>query len=217
MKLIYRIIYPNKCIGCNKVLAINGESVCDECIEEIADNFILNPSDKTIPYILYFRNAFYHEGITRKILIDFKYRHKRRNGVWIAENIMPLFESINKNIEIDFITFVPNGFMHRYIRGYNPSAEIAKMIASTNGVPCGRTLRKKLFAKKQVGLSVKDRIENAEKIFSICNNVDVKGKTVLIIDDVMTTGSSVSECAKILTYNGASKVCAITVTKANGL
>ena len=98
-------------------------------------------------------------------------------------------------------------------RGYNQTKLIAKELAKLSGKPCKAFLKKTRDAKEQKTLSAKERRENMKDIFAACNIKSLYGRSVLIIDDVCTTGSTVSEAAKVLKESGAVFVAASVFAK----
>ena len=114
---------------------------------------------------------------------------------------------------IDIITYIPMGKKDMNRRGYNQTKLIAKELTGITGVKNVSLLKKVRETKEQKTLGAADRRKNLNNAFEFKFREDIKGKTVLIIDDVCTTGSTLSEAARILKKAGAGKVIAAAFAK----
>ena len=116
--------------------------------------------------------------------------------------------------EIDVVLPMPSTILHRWNRGYNQSVLLASPLARRIDKPCVHfVLRRKGHPKKQSGLSEEDRHFNAIGTFSIMRPSVIVGKTVLVVDDIMTTGATLSECAAELRRAGAKRVWCVTLAR----
>ncbi len=106
--------------------------------------------------------------------------------------------------QIDIITFAPRRPEEARLYGFDQSEEIAKAFSNETGLPYSALLKRKGFSLPQKKLKRKLRTKNIVGRF-ICTK-SIKGKRILLIDDVVTTGSTVGECAKMLKESGAEKV-----------
>ncbi|MBI4842921.1 MAG: ComF family protein [Nitrospirae bacterium] len=98
-------------------------------------------------------------------------------------------------------------------RGFNQSALLGKHIANRAGVPLMlNVLVRSRNTLPQVGLSAKERRKNIMNAFDVVSHESVKGKKVMLIDDVFTTGATVNECSKVLKKAGAEEVFVVTLT-----
>jgi len=123
-------------------------------------------------------------------------------------------EFIRRNLPIsDFvITYPPRRRKSKAIYGYDHSREIAKLVAKKLGIPlmdCFKNSSK----KEQKKLDREQRYSNAREAYSLLENVNVKDKNFIIIDDVITTGSTLNACASLLNNNGAKRVASICLAK----
>ncbi len=116
---------------------------------------------------------------------------------------------------VDCITYVPVSLTRWWVRGYNQSAELAKIVAKRTGLPCKATLWRRPFSAKQS--AQKDataRQKHAARNFFPRKQMHVTGKVVLLVDDICTTGASAEVCAKLLKEAGATKVYLLCVGRA---
>ncbi len=116
--------------------------------------------------------------------------------------------------DVDIITFVPMRSFRRFIRGYNQSELIARKLSELSGIPYKRLLEKKYDSSPQHKLSAVARTGNLIGCFEPVKDAEdlFKYKTVLVVDDVLTTGSTLNEIAKTLLIFGADSVYTATCT-----
>jgi ComF family protein len=124
-------------------------------------------------------------------------------------------EKIEKEkIEFDLIIPVPLHWKKEFLRGFNQSALIGNYISKKLGKKMYQNiLIKSKNTKSQTELNEKERKENVKNSFKIKRNDLIKDKSILLIDDVYTTGATTEECKKILINGGAKKVIIITLAK----
>ncbi len=151
------------------------------------------------------------DGPIRQSLHKLKYKRDMSTGDALAAQMIPFVE--NLNWRVDIIVPIPLGKRRLKERGYNQVAMIAKPLALALKIqytPHGLTRRKE--TRSQVGLSRQERRENIHDAFTAWRGV--KGKNVLVFDDVATTGSTLSSSANALLVAGAQEVYALTVARA---
>ena len=224
------IIFPVKCICCNKISGnLSGEDIlCDDCrniINKEAASYcrkcgklpvlcgckkVENTDNIIFPY-------FYKSDKLTKAI----YSVKQSNLYYINEffakgmyNSLKLSDKI-KISEIDIITSTPRMKKSVKLYGYNQTKVLAKLISKYTGIPFIPVLEaSELYIKEQKSLNKIQRAENVKNKFTpvrnITHNRDIlKNKNILIIDDIVTTGSTLSECARIMKNIGADKVYAL--------
>ena len=113
----------------------------------------------------------------------------------------------------DILVPVPSGSLSVIDRGFAPADKIAKIISVKSGVPLVKAIKARKEKLEQKELSIRKRAENAKNSFCPAKNTDVKGKRIILIDDVCTTGSTLSACAEILLKAGAKDVAAAVFAK----
>jgi phosphoribosyl transferase domain protein len=227
--IIERIIdsvYPRRCIVCNDYLIINSDNkwFCKNCssIPLAEENYILCKKCGSI--IEHFGNCarcnenkvyydkgyalYEYEGSLRDILIKYKFNGKKYYADFLIQEMTAYAR--NRNIlNYDYITCVPLHRVKKNLRGYNQSELPAKGLAMNLEIEYKELLVKIKNTKQQSSLSAKDRELNIKNAF-VCNE-NLNGKCILIIDDVITTGSTINECCKVLKNAGASKVDFIVI------
>jgi ComF family protein len=116
---------------------------------------------------------------------------------------------------INYIIPVPLHTLRRAERGYNQSYYIAKGLKSVLKIEIlENLLKRRRFTDSQTHLSITERSENVKDAFVLKKNKKISGKNILLLDDVITTGATISECGKLLISGGAVKVFAVSVALA---
>ena len=148
---------------------------------------------------------FRYEGIARSLIWNMKYRGQRSTARYLAGELT-LPHSKARSI----VCFVPSDGRSRRRRGYDQAEIIAKHYAKINGIDFASLLLRKTHIR-QVGLSRVGRFKN------VAGNFTVRGRPesrhIILVDDVITTGATISECAKKLIRAGASSVWAVAAAK----
>ena len=147
----------------------------------------------------------------RSVLMDFKYRGKSHIGRKLGDILfdrMALEEQ-----DFDLVVPVPMYRKKQIQRGYNQAAVMAQKLASRWGIPCAaRLLERTRSTRPMKGLGAIERMENLEGAFSVSrdNHYELEGRSVLLVDDIYTTGSTMDACSKALRKAGAEKVFALS-------
>jgi competence protein ComFC len=154
-------------------------------------------------------------GVVRRLIHEFKY-HRRvylRHliGDWLAA---VLTDPRIDPARFDVIVPVPLHPAKRRERGFNQAALLARSLSRRTGVPLRDMLERVRFTRTQTAFDRAERMENLHNAFRLRRRRDVRGLRVLLVDDVLTTGSTLSECARVLKEAGASCVYAATAARA---
>jgi competence protein ComFC len=220
------VLFPPSCAGCGSW----GERYCPTCFEKT--NLISNPicqicgdplqhaddvicdrcRDQEVAFTAIRSWAAFVEPLQTAIH-KLKYRQDRGLGEVLAEPLVDLLKKYHW--EINLIIPVPLDVIRQKERGYNQAALLARPISWKTGIPyTSQALLRKKITRQQVGLSVSERAENMAGAFS-ANEMRVSEKNVLVIDDVITTGSTINACAHALINSGARKVFGITLARSS--
>ena len=159
--------------------------------------------------------AYRSRGLVRNLVHDFKYgrqRHLRYPlSEWLAET---LNDSRLRDRRFDLIVPVPLHAARERERGFNQATLLAELLAAKVGLPLRPVLERIRYTTTQTAHDRAERMENLQDAFRLRKNRDVRGLRVLLIDDVLTTGSTLSECARVLKAAGAISVHAATAARA---
>lgn len=218
-ELILYIFYPNKCVFCDKIIGLKGR-ICDNCkntlpytLESICpkcgkDDCVCLEEKYSFDEVIV---PFYYDNCVSVSLQRFKFDnaffYSKTYAYYIAEKLIK--SRLAK--DADIITYVPMTFRAQSVRGYNQARCIADDLSKITGIKAKGLLKKKKRTKNQHDLGGKQRRENLKNAFEVIDTVEVKGKTIILCDDIMTTGSTLNEVAKTLKKSGADKIICCVV------
>ncbi len=153
-------------------------------------------------------------GEVRELLHRFKYgkeRYLRRLlGAWLAE---ALDDDRLADVEVDLLVPVPLHPAREREREFNQAEELARWVTRLRGVPTAKVLRRRRYTVTQTQFDRKRRMRNLRDAFEVRQNARVVDKHILLVDDILTTGSTLDECARVLVEAGAASVNAIAVAR----
>lgn len=215
---------PRFCPACKKKL-INSESViCDKCFksiqlaEQTRTDFEYNKKFASKKLVSGFTSLFVFEKDKelQEILHQFKYNKKYRIGIKLGMEIGRIRLTNIREWNIDLIIPVPLHHLKKADRGYNQSLYIAKGLSNQIKMNYNDSiLKRKRYTESQTLKNISDREVNVRDAFSVRNKRSIKGKNILLVDDVITTGATLSECALQLLNKGSNKVYAVSVAIAD--
>ncbi|RJQ30676.1 ComF family protein [Candidatus Parcubacteria bacterium] len=198
-KKFLNLLFPQRCLGCKK----EDEILCFSCLNKIS-----YPKASKIKDI--FIAGDYHDPALRKAIWLFKYKGstqlKKPLGEIIKKRIWEKFDAQTRNWPI---IPIPLSAQKSRKRGFNQTELVAREISSnilTNA------LAKKAQSKSQVEVKDrKERLKNAQGSFRIKDRLSIRGRNIILLDDVYTTGATIREARKVLKKAGAKKVIGIVL------
>lgn len=226
IKQLSYVLFPRRCQLCGEVVRpdekycrdcryaerINGE-ICLKCAH-LKTDCACSKKDKKPTFNGVVAPFYFRDSVSRAV-----HRFKFYGYTELADNMArEMTNRINESfcdINFDFVTFVPLSKRRYRKRGYNQAELLAQKIADRLSIPCLKSLNKIRETETQRGASAKERRVNLFGAFDLVDGFDIDGKTVLLVDDVKTTGSTLNECSEILKAYGAKAVyCSVfAVTK----
>lgn len=210
-KLCGEVIEMDKtfCAECEQQKRINGDT-CAFCGCELTD-CSCSKKDKKMKYKCVVAPYYYVDGARRAVQ-----RLKFSAHTQLVENMSnEMFDVVSDKyaeIPFDFVTYTPITFTKKFRRSFNQSELLAKSLSKRMGLDCVSTLKKIKPTRSQHKINAKKRKLNLKNSMRVKPNVDLKGKTVLLVDDVKTTGTTLNECAIVLKNAGVKNVYAVTFT-----
>lgn len=207
-RFLRNAVYPNRCPFCDSVIE-ESRCACTYCSGRLPEY-----SMKKYAYGGYFCAApFRYDGVFAEAVKRFKYRRRSNYtdnmGFYIVNSILELYtpEEIGN---FDLVTCVPMHIKDLRVRKHNQAELLGRACAKILEKEYAETLDKIRHNKKQHTLKASERRENVKGVFTCRDPELVKDKNVLIIDDIITTGATLGECAKILKKAGCASVsCAV--------
>lgn len=225
-------LFPFHCLCCNKIINFSKEPIiCDDCKPllplikgkccSVCGLPIYDGSFNTLcprcrkrnfSFVKNYTPFLYKDGIRNAILsLKFsKQKSKARTlGYIMAANI------ITQNApSFDYVTHVPSYSFREISRGFNQAQLLAEYVSINLNSPHKVLIKKIRDTKKQSTLKMSERLTNVKNAYKV-NDINVEGKTILLIDDVLTTGSTLYECSQVLKKAGAKAVYCSTASIVN--
>jgi len=233
LRAVASLLYPPLCAVCSAPVA-HTAYLCNDCREKaprIKPPFCATCSEPFSGAItetfscancahreLHFEAAvaaYRSRGIVRKIVHDFKYEqriHLRHPvAAWLAET---LDDPRLRDRRFDAVVPVPLHPARQRERGFNQAALLAELLSAHAGLAFDDALERIRYTTTQTLFDRAERMENLHNAFRLRKKANVRDSRVLLIDDVLTTGSTLSECARVLKAGGAFSVHAATAARA---
>ena len=204
------ILFPNRCLECNQIIP-GKDVVCEICYQKIrfshfeydCDNILkqkcslLFPAEHALPLII-----FEKEGLSRKIIHQLKYGQREIIGEIIADWAI---EKLNfGNDKPDLLVTIPIHQRKLKKRGYNQLHRFAEKLSGHYEIPCDHEILKRNLHTKAQALKSREQRLRSNRKFSLTK--EIPGKHILLIDDVFTTGDTLSDAAWELLKNEGTKI-----------
>ena len=221
---VFDWIYPPGCAGCGEPGALLcescrgnlhpvGEHYCKKCGKPLKKGSRCHLCRTHDFRFLASRAPYIYDGPAAAMIKSLKYHGNLSLVPVIADLLSDFWQELDWNIDI--IIPVPLSEERKAQRGFNQSEMIARAFAKRTGLKADpRALMKIKHTLQQVGLNAEERRENLHGAFA-AENVLIRGKRILLMDDVMTTGSTFAECSAVLLDNGARSVNCLSVATAS--
>jgi len=236
MELSWRLIlnnlfsefFPSRCILCQQTVG-QGFEVCPTCYQALPHNenccvrcalplaqdisrgLLCGRCIKKLPAFDYAYSPFRYEGDVITLVHQLKFSEKIRFSRSIGEMLLQHFSGTGESPDCLLPVALHQSRMRQ--RGFNQSIEISRLLAKKLGVPIEHSaVVRRRHTVAQTGLSAKQRQKNIRGAFSMAGELSYKH--VLIIDDVMTTGATVNELAKLLKKNNVERVGVLSIARA---
>lgn len=198
------------CEDCKNKLPYNDTAICDHCGRKLtvgADYCTtckgrLTSLDKC-------RSAFYYAKPISTLIKNAKYDNKRYILEYFAEYMSLIY--FKNYFNADVMVYVPMTEKAELKRGYNQSRILAEKLSELINVPIVEAISKKNDTKRQAKLNRLERMKNLEDAFKVTNKKEIRGKKVLIVDDVTTTGATAENISIKLKKAGADAVYLLTI------
>ena len=221
---LFDFILPRFCCSCKTKLSVNQDTMCVDCLSKIQRSNSLR-----------LKREFERKFLNNKIISEFyspfvfekdkelqhaihalKYDKKFPVGIFLGKVLAAEIKSSKTNWKFDLIIPIPLHQLKKAERGYNQAYYIAKGVGKIFKVKVSdRSVKRIKYTESQTTMNLNEREENISGAFKVKWNTQVRGKNILLLDDVITTGATISECGKILLEAGASKVYAASIAIAD--
>jgi len=209
---ILDLLFPPKCVFCRRVLGRGDLGFCDRCTEALpfTDNYGIREGD----FYDFSVSPLYYRGLVRKSILRYKFSGASLYADTYARLLADCIRDC-PNVEYDIISWVPLSSKREKSRGYDQAMLLALATALELNDVAVETLKKHKDVQAMSELGDKtERSANISGAYEVTEPELVCGKRVLLIDDVVTTGSTLSECARMLLHAGAKGVIGAALAKA---
>lgn len=205
------------CLECWSKIKINAPPFCNRCGRHLEKTHLAkNICPSCIRNELHFDRAFSpckYDGIIKELIHEFKYKGKDHIGLTLSKLMIDFIKEYDLPLEyLDYIAPVPLHKTKLREREFNQAEILGRNIASYfNKNLLKDALVRNRFTKTQTELEHQERLQNIQGCFTVARGADIKGKNILLIDDVLTSAATASEAALTLKKSGANIVFVLTL------
>ena len=201
--ILSRLLFPEKCILCGKILRGGEIDLCRSCRVEAPECPVQKQKRSFLDSWV---AIWYYKGYIRSSILRFKFgraRHYARGyGRILAMKLTAEYPD-----GFDLLTWVPISPLRKLVRGYDQVELLARSVGRELGLEPVRCLRKIRHNRPQSRISGgAERRANVLGVYRVTQDADLRGKRVLLLDDIITTGATAGECARVLLTAGAREV-----------
>ena len=209
---LFDIFFPAKCVLCQKVLRHEETDLCHNCRIDTEE---FSTPKKKISFVAGWTAMWYYNGNVRHSMLLYKFYNRRSYGA-IYGRLLAMKLLTKPLCDYDILTWVPVSRQRKWSRGYDQVELIAQSVGQELKTPAISVLKKIKHVKSQSRLQdYAQRKANVMGVFSIPDPALIAGKRILLLDDIITTGATVSECARVLLTSGAKEVYCAAVAALN--
>ncbi len=214
VKWLLDLLYPPKCVFCGRLLKESETDLCRKC------RFSLPEVESSVKRGEFFEqcwSVYYYEEFVAESIRRYKFRGMSHYADAYGRALAMLL--LRERVSFDVLTWAPISLRRMRRRGYDQTQLLAEAVARELGVYCIQTLRKTRHNPAQSGQkNAAARKANVLGVYEAIRPQCFYGKRVLLIDDIITTGATLSECSRVLRSAGAaSVVCATLAATRNKL
>lgn len=221
LRRVRYVFYPRRCALCGRVVA-PGTEICVRC--KAAARRVPTPiclycgcgkrdcacGGRRSRFAAAFASPFYYTGVVREGVRRLKFRSEPDVADVLGREMARFSRRVYAGVQFDLVTFVPMTRREMRERRYNQSELLAKAAAEELLLPCVPTLEKLYETNRQRSLDHRRRSGNVFGVFEAIDPQAIRGKRILLCDDLRTTGATLTECAKMLRIRGAREVLCLT-------
>lgn len=203
LTFLLNLLFPPKCLLCRRVLAENELDLCHKCRTDAPEciNY-----QKKLPFIDSWAAVWYYEDTARRSLLRYKFRGARSYAKGYGRLLaMKLQESHPEGF--DLLTWVPVSSLRKFTRGYDQVGLLARSVGVELGLEPMPLLQKIRHNRPQSGIiGDAKRRANVLGVYRVENPEMLRDKKIILLDDIITTGATAGECARVLLTAGAKEI-----------
>ena len=217
---LLNLFFPPTCVACGTYLPDGGKYLCLTCLSQLPKTDFYkkadNPNERLLAGRIPFIRAasyiyFEKEGILQSLIHELKYRNNPELGVWLGRICGEDLKGSLFLRNVDYIIPVPLHPKRERTRGYNQSFMLAKGLSESTTVKVRNDVIKRIVNNKSQTTKTKmERLKNISGVFRLNSTEDLEGKHILLLDDLLTTGATLEECAKTILQIPKVKISILT-------
>lgn len=210
------VVAPRVCPICGTVLTEAEECLCGGCLSGLEytgyENLLGNPMELRLEHIMgrpvpaMALLVYAHGQVSGRMVSAFKYSGEKDLAVYDGQMLGAALAGSGRFTDYDLLVPVPLHPKKWRQRGYNQAEEICRGMSGVCGLAVGDVLERTVFTQAQASLDKWGRLRNTQGIFAMKENASVSGKKVIVVDDVFTTGATVSAAVQVLSDAGVAQV-----------
>lgn len=210
------VVAPRVCPICGTVLTEAEECLCGGCLSGLEytgyESLPGNPMELRLEHIMgrpvpaAALLVYAHGQVSGRMVSAFKYAGEKDLAVYAGQMLGAALAGSGRFAGYDLLVPVPLHRKKLKQRGYNQAGEICEGMSRICGISVADVLERTVFTQAQASLDKWERLRNIQGVFSLKEDMPIVGKKVIIVDDVFTTGATVSVAAQVLSAAGAAQV-----------
>ena len=204
------LLFPPRCVFCGQIVA-PGTQICGKCAADVSAAGTMHcieiqAGDRTVPCMF----LYAYQGTVRDSIIRYKFFGEKQSSGFYARQLAGAVAKAMPALQADLVTSVPLQKDRLKERGYDQSELVAEQFAQALGLPYARCLQKARSNRVQHMLSLGERRRNVQGAYSISGR-EMAGKRLLLVDDIVTSGSTFGECCRLLFEGGAESIACVAI------
>ena len=211
LRWLINLLFPPKCVLCRRILQKQETDLCRECRADAPE---FTKSKRRIPFVAQWTGIWYYSDNVRGIIHRYKFSNARRYAAAYAKLLAVRLQKEEMD-SFDILSWIPVSASRKRKRGYDQSQLLAEALGQELGCEAVAVLKKYRNNPPQSTLTLQaERRANVLNVYAVADPALIRGKRILLVDDVVTTGATASECGKTLLIHGAKEITLATVAVA---
>lgn len=203
LRWLIDLLFPPKCVLCKKMLCKTQTHFCHQCLSDCEE---VGKLKRSLPFVAQWTGIWYYKENVRGSIHRYKFANARHYAAAYAQKLALRLQQ-EEMTDFDLLTWIPVSAERKRQRGYDQGELLARALAQELGCQCVPVLQKIRHTPPQSGIrDAAKRRANIQGAYRIPDRERIRGKRILLLDDVLTTGATATECAKVLMIGGAQDV-----------
>ncbi len=208
IKDLSHLLFPHHCEGCGTDVLQNEQQLCASCLHQLPETNYFDLAGNHIEQMFYGRMKLAHvgagyyftkESLVQHLMHQLKYKGNKEVGTYLGRLIGHKLQASNRFDDIDVLVPMPLNPKREFRRGYNQATVICEGIAAVWQKPILKdVVIRNIFTETQTHQDRVHRWQNMDGVFAVENEKAIKGKHVLLVDDIVTTGATLEACGRVI-------------------